>query len=225
MKKFVYGILILAVVLTFATLAVAAETKLKPSAAELKKMSTFISNFTELWCFNFDLKAEGSAKDEEIDSGWGEMTHFGSPDAIADLIHFGIRHNYMNNYKSRIKNCTVKDCEYGELVIDGKYVAESVKKYFDLGLKNQTASYHGDSPYYYDGEFYHFPGSDGEATFFADVKEVFKRDDGTLRMTGEIYNADDKSDRPAIFEATAKPHKFGGKDTWTILSMKTDSKE
>jgi hypothetical protein len=41
-------------------------------------------------------------------------------------------------------------------------------------------------------------------------------------MTGELYNADDKDDRPGKFEAAAKPYKYGGKDTWAILSVKTE---
>ena len=39
-------------------------------------------------------------------------------------------------------------------------------------------------------------------------------------MTGDIYNADDKTDRPWTFEAFAKPYKWKGKDTWSILSLR-----
>ncbi|MDR3278878.1 MAG: hypothetical protein LBT23_00035, partial [Synergistaceae bacterium] len=105
--------------------------------------------------------------------------------------------------------------------IDGKFVAESVKKYFDIALKNQSVM-DSDPPYFYDGKLYHFEGADGEATYFADVKEVFKQDGGTLRMTGELYNGDDEEDRPATFEAAAKPYKWDGKDTWAILSLVTE---
>jgi hypothetical protein len=209
MRKFVYGILILAIVLTSATLASAAETKMKPSAAELKKMSTFLSNFTELGFTNFDVETKGP----------DDLLHLGAD--APDLIRFGIMHNYVNNFKSRIAKCKTKNCEWGSLVIDGKHVAESVKKYFDLGLKNQSVT-ESDPPYFYDGKLYHFEGSDGDGVLYADVKEVFKQKDGKLRMTGELYNAEDKTDRPAEFAATVKPYKWDGKDTWAILELRTE---
>jgi hypothetical protein len=206
MRKFVYGVVILAI-MALVTPVFAAETKMKPSAAELKKMSTFLSNFTEQGFMNFDIEPDGS----------DELLHMGSQDAAPDLIRFGIRHNYINNFKSRIVPSKAKNSEHGSLTIDGKYVTESVKKYFDLDLKNHSVT-ESDPPYFFDGKLYHFEGSDGEATYYADVKEVWK-DENVLRMTGEIYNADDKNDRPATFGARAKPYKFGGKDTWAILSM------
>ena len=48
------------------------------SAAELKLMSTFLSNFTELGFMNFEAK---------------ELTNEDDP---ADMIRFGIWHNYIN---------------------------------------------------------------------------------------------------------------------------------
>ncbi|HPR90668.1 MAG TPA: hypothetical protein PLD93_04475, partial [Synergistaceae bacterium] len=84
------------------------------SAAELKKMSTFLSNFTELGFMDFDAEV---------------LTNEDEPD---DMIRFGIWHNYINNYKSRIARCKKKDCEWGSLVIEGKYVTESIKKYFGV---------------------------------------------------------------------------------------------
>jgi len=211
MKKFLSGIFIIAVVLMSATLVAASETKMKAGAAELKKMSTFLSNFTELGFMDFDVKAKGP----------DETVHLGAKSSAPDLIRFGISHNYVNNFKSRIAQCKTKNCEWGSLVIDGKYVVESVKKYFDLDLKNQSVT-ESDPPYFYDGKLYHFEGADGEAVLYADVKAVFKRNDGTLRMTGEIYNADDETDRPAEFVAIVKPYKWDGKDTWAIISMKTE---
>lgn len=41
-----------------------------------------------------------------------------------------------------------------------------------------------------------------------------------IRMVGELYNADDKTDKFSAFEALAKPYKFGGKNTWSIVSLK-----
>lgn len=168
--------------------------RMTPNAAELKKMNVFLSNFTEQGFTNFDVKAGGD----------DELLHMGGKGAAPDLIRFGIRHNYLNNYKIRIAPCPTKGCEHGSLTIDGRYVAESVKKYFDLDLKNQSVL--GSAPLFFDGKRYHFEGADGEATCCADIRNVFANSDGTLRMTGELYNADDRKDRPATFEATARRH-------------------
>ncbi len=192
----------------------AAGKRVTPNAAELKKMNVFLSNFTEQGFTNFDVKAGGD----------DELLHMGGKDAAPDLIRFGVRHNYLNNYKSRIVPCPTKGCEHGSLTIDGKYVVESVKKYFDLDLKNRSVL-ESDPPFFFDGKRYHFEGADGEATYHADIKNVFANNDGTLRMAGELYNADDKKDRPATFEATVKPYTFNGKKTWAILSLRTDYRD
>ena len=184
---------------SFTVCSFAAETKFNVKPDEIKKMSTFLSNFTEVGFM--DLDAQTIERE--------------------DLIRFGIWHNYRNNYKSRITQCKVKNCEHGSLVIDGKYVAESIKKYFAIDFKGHGSVMESDPPYYYDGKFYHFGGADGETTYFARVKNVFKDDSGRFKMTGEIYNADDKNDLLGTFEALAKTHKHGGKDTWAILSLKT----
>ncbi|MDR0827353.1 MAG: hypothetical protein LBN33_05685, partial [Desulfovibrio sp.] len=134
----------------------AAETLLKPGAAELKKMSTFLSNFTEIGLDNFYVKGSG------VD-GSGDLLAL-SADDPADLVRFGIWHNYRNNYDSRVAPCKAKGCKWGSLTIDGKHVLESVKKYFDIDLKNRSIT-ESDPPYYYDGKLYHFEGADGEATY------------------------------------------------------------
>ncbi len=178
------------------------------SQAQLKKMSIFLSNFTELGFLNFDVNEDGA--DDKL--------HLGDPSS-PELIRFGIWHNYVNNYKSRIKPCPTKGCEHGSLVIDAKYVGESVKKYFDINLKHHSVD-QSQPPYYFDGKRYHFEGADGEAVYYAEVKNVSQEGD-VLRMTGDIYNIEDKNDRPSTFEAIAKPYKWNGKNTWAILSLTT----
>jgi hypothetical protein len=219
MKRKIESALIVLLVVLCAGAAFAAETKIQPKAEELKRMSTFLSNFTEQGFLNFDIEASGS----------DELLHMTEAGSESDLIRFGIMHNFINNYKSRISQCKTKNCEYGSLVIDGKYVVESVKKYFDLDLKNQSVT-ESDPPYFYDGKLYHFEGAAGEANYYANVKEVFKVDDKTLRMTGTVYDNEAmfnaKSKKPddftvGTFKATAKLYKFGGKDTWAILSLVT----
>lgn len=174
-------------------------------------MSTFISNFTELGLRDFNTRELASANPP------------------AELVHFGVWHNYANNYKSRIGHCKIENCRWGGLTIDGKYVVESVKKYFDVDLKPVSVEYFN-QPFHYDGKLYHFDGADGDPPYLAVVREVFQ-DGDALRMTGIIYNAEEmfngESKNPAdyqsaTFEATARPYKFKGKDTWSILSLKSD---
>jgi hypothetical protein len=189
-------------VMTAAGGAFAAEkTDKKFSAAQLKAMSTFVSNFTEQNMFDFN---EASISLDEI-------------------IEFAVRHNYINNYKSRIQRCRVKDCPYGALAIDPKWVAETAQKYFAYKVKHKSCE--GASPViHYDGKLYHFDGADGEATYYARVDRAEPDGSGRIVMTGEIYNVEDESDVFGTFTAEAKPHKFGGKDTWAILSMTTEQR-
>ena len=178
---------------------------------EMKRMSIFISNFTEQGLYDFDVERESDG-----------MLWLGGPDAAPDLIRFGIRHNYINNFKSRIKRCSKKNCEYGSFTLDGKFVQESVKKYFDLDLKNQSVM-ESDPSYYFDGKLYHFNGEDGEAVYYAEVTSASRNGD-EIDMSGELYNTEDKKDRPATFRAVARPYKWKGKDTWSIVRLKTDFK-
>ena len=200
-KKFFALLLVLSLLVCACGIASAAGAQKGFSSTDLKKMSTFLSNFTELGFMNFDAK---------------ELTDEANP---ADMIRFGIWHNYINNFKSRISQCKTKDCKWGSLVIEGKYVTETIKKYFDVDYKKLASVTESDPPYFFDGKLYHFEGADGEAVYFARVDEAEKNAEGQIIMRGEIYNAEDEQDILGTFEALAKPHKFGGKDTWAIISM------
>ena len=176
----------------------------KYSAAELKKMSTFLSNFTEVGMRDFDVST---------------ITR----DA---LIHFGVQHNNINNFKSRVVQCKINGCPHGSLAIDAKYVDETIKKYFAKNFKDHGSvkpdyDYDKEYLYYFDKKQYHYEGADGEAVVYARVEKVSKNASGQIVMTGELYNAEDKSDKRGSFKALAKPHKYNGKDTWAILSLKT----
>lgn len=164
--------------------------------SERKRMSTFISNFTEVGMNTIDI-------DTVTDS---------------ELAYFGVWHNYRNNFKSLIKRCPNKNCPYGSLIIDKKYVAESVKKYFDLDIRHTSAE--NESLGHYDGKYYHFDGADGE-TVYARVLEVRKRGN-IITMKGETYYPDNEDLEGTSFTATAKPYKFNGKDTWSILTLEMD---
>ena len=167
------------------------------SKTEMARMGTFLSNFTEQGMYNVNIN---NVTDEE-------------------LVHFGIWHNYINNFKSRIKRCTKRNCPYGSLIIDKKYVAESVRKYFDLELDHTSTDNE-----HYDGKVYHFEGADGERTYYADVTEVTQKGN-IITMRGEIYAADDEDDRPATFVAEAKTYKYNGKNTWSLHWINTEWEE
>lgn len=202
-SKRLFTVLLLCTLLVFTCAAFAAKDE-GYSSADLKKMSAFLSNFTELGFMSFDAK---------------ELTNEDDP---ADMIRFAIQHNDVHNYKSRIAQCKKKNCEWGSLVIEGKYVTETIKKFFDVDYKKLASVPESDPPYFFDGKLYHFDGADGEPAYYARVDEAEKNSEGQIVMRGVIYNAEDESDLLGSFEALAKPHKFGGKDTWAILSMETE---
>ena len=185
MRKLVYS-LILAVFLCSAAFGA--------SPSELKRMSTFLSNFTELRYYNINL---ATISDEE-------------------LVHFGVWHNYINNFSTRIEiRPDEKNYPYKGEIIDKKYVAESVKKFFDLDL-NHTST----EDEIYDGKYYHFNGADGEIVYLADVQKV-SRNGKTLTLRGELYSSEDEDDRPATFTARVKPYKYKGVNTWSLISLET----
>lgn len=182
-------------VLTFLMMFVSAAYA--ASSSELKKMSTFVSNFTEIGMNNFDI-------DEISDS---------------ELARFGIWHNWVNNFNTRIKPCPNKNCPYGSYVIDKKFVAESVKKFFDLEIEHESAP---DNYGHYDGKkYYHFEGASGEGVQ-AKVYEVEKRD-GVVIMSGKTYYPDHEDIEGNAFTAIAEPYKYNGKNTWAILSLEVDN--
>ena len=183
-------------------------------SGEIQRMGIFVSNFTEQGLYDFDLEAEGDP----------DLAHFGNPVFTSELIKFGITHNVINRSKSTVKTCPDKRCPDGPHIMSGKSVAESVRKYFDLNIKNQTVD-EDTITIPYDGKNYHFNASDfkPETVYYAEVQNVSRRN-GIITMTGELYNVKNKKDRPATFRATAKPHIWDDKDTWSILSLSVDWK-
>ena len=189
----------------FASSAGGSEVK-KFSASELRQMSAFLSSFTKLGFIDFDMRTR---TDEEN---------------LTAMIWFGIWHNYINDSK-RIVICRVRNCKWGSLTIKGKYVAEVIKKYFNVDCKEFTSITESGHTYHYDGKSYHFEGTEGEGVYRARVDKASQNESGEIIMTGELYNADDKNDIPGKFEAVAKPHIWGKKRTWAIISIKTISED
>ena len=163
------------------------------SDAELKKMGVFLSNFTELGLYDLD-----------------------ENDRYADeLIYFGIWHNYVNNYQSRIRNCA--NCRWGNLKMDGRHAQESVKKYFGRTPKLASAEY-GGQKFHYDGHDFHFEGADGEQHLYVRVQEATS-DKGQVRMKGILYNSETGEETGGQCRALARPSVWQGKKTWTLISL------
>ena len=93
-----------------------------------KRLSTFLSNFTEPGLYNADMAESCGPGVLHLKSARGQKTP----------IAFGIRHNFINNFKSRIRGCTTHGCPYGDSTIDAKCVRTSVKKYSGLTAQNNS---------------------------------------------------------------------------------------
>ena len=180
---------------------------------EIDRMGIFLSNFTELGMYEFDV---------EDDDG-DETLHLGSSENMGELIKFGIGHNIINN-KKLIGKCTRKNCDYGSSTISKESVAASVKKYFDLDVKHQDVL--GDTPQAeFDGKLYHFDKDEftNDTIYYCEVQNVTK-DKKFVTMEGELYELGNKKNRPGFFVAKAKPYKYNKKDTWAILSLSVEWK-
>ena len=181
---------------------------------ELKRMGIFLSNFTELGMYEFDIEEEGP----------DEILHLGDPYSMGELIRFGIGHNIINN-KKLIQKCKLKDCDFGSSTIAKESVAASVKKYFDLTVKHQKVM--GEAPEVdYDGKLYHFDKNNwyNDTIYYCEVQNV-ERGNNFIVMEGELYELDNPKNRPATFVAKAKPYKWNNKDTWAILSLSVEWQE
>jgi len=194
MKKIsVLGLLVLSMLAAACggVYAAAEPVKMKLDAATTKAMSIFISNFTELDMYEIPDAAK---------MGYDE------------LVHFGVGHNVINNPK-QIKKAG------GKLSVAGKQVGESVKKYFARDMTpSASAEYEGAGYDYSKGSFV-FATPANRVIYYARVSEAYKEGDRVL-MTGEIYNLKNPKDIRGPFHAYAKPWKYGGKDTWALLSLR-----
>ena len=181
------------------------------STEERKRMSVFLSYFTEIGMMNF------TAEDVL------------NTDTPYEMIRFGIWHNFMND-DSHIQPCAAYGCPWGSLTIDCAYVKDSLQHYFGYNLRQCLSATHPDSSspydkYQFDGTRYHFEGAAGEAVYYTRVNEARQRTDGLIEMKGIVYNADDKKDILGNVTALAKPHTWKGKNTLVIVSLKTQFKE
>ena len=212
MKRFLCAV---AVVLCMAGSALGAGKQ------DIKRMSVFLSNFTEAGLFNFDIRAEPYADENERTEEI--RLHLGMPENSDELIRFGIIHNLINNYKSRIRKCKDPECEAGALTIDRKFVEESVRKYFGLRLTDEDFDSLSEKPsvvFSYDGKLLHFDAEsfrepDNDTVYYAEVEDI---DEGRYTTaSGYIYDSKRPSRKAGTFSAFVVP---SGK-SWLIVSMST----
>ena len=164
------------------------------SRKDLRQMSDFVSSFIEIDYYNFD--SQNITMDE--------------------LLNFGIWHNYMNNM-NLIEH--VQNDSY-DSAISAKDVEAAVRKYFALPVKHQSINFEG-SVYPFRNGMYYFHAADGVPSR-ADVQEAVRKGN-VITMRGKIIfnNTDNEDEILGEFVATAKPHKWKGKNTWAILSLKS----
>ncbi|MBP3730098.1 MAG: hypothetical protein J6I40_01335 [Mailhella sp.] len=175
------------------------------SAQELKRMSVFLSNFTEVGLYNIDAKEFLSGKNP------------------SEMLWFGIRHNYINAFKRTVKPCPVPDCRYGSLVMDVKHVKQAFQRYFGSVPTQGLPSKDDDNRIFFDGTLYHFEGADGDPTYYAGVKSAVRLASGLTEMRGTIYNAENPKEVTGTFVALARDHVWNGKPTWALVRLETSS--
>ncbi len=189
---------IVALTLLFAWHAPCAAGDFTPQ--QMKKMGVFLSNFTELCFCNVDRRDFLNPLNPEM------------------AIRFGIRHNYLNNFNTRVKRCKAS-CPYGSLAIEGKYVAESIYKYLGFKFDRHQSIKSDYITCHYDGKFYHIDGIDAENVSYARVLKATKISEGVIRLSGELYNPDDPSDILGTFSAEITPSEWKGKPSWNLLNI------
>lgn len=175
-----------------------------PSEDEIRAMGIFLSNFTELGFMDVNVE---------------DMSH---PDNYPDLVRFGVFHNYINNFKSRIQPNKDNPGDMGDLRIKAAHVEESIQKYFGIKIKADRSVDQSDPPFFFKGGYFSFWGSDGEAPWYARVKTASSPQKGLWRLQGEIYNSDDPKELYGSFDATIKEAMWGKKRTYVMVSMTSE---
>ncbi|MCW3795408.1 hypothetical protein OM416_27755 [Paenibacillus sp. LS1] len=162
--------------------------KVNLSNAEIKKMGILLSNLTELKLYNFDAKKVSNS----------------------ELIRFGIWHNYINNFNSRISSSK------GKLYISKSEVEKSILKYFNIKFKNHRSIQDSN----YNGKGYIFDGSDGERVFYVKADALYDMGGSSFRISGHLYDPEDPSeDIISRVNATVKKVKTGNEYRYVISKL------
>jgi hypothetical protein len=159
-----------------------------------KRMSAFVSNFTEIEMF--EIKNSARMK-------------------YGDFVYFGVMHNYLNNRKF------VKKTSDGKLTVDGRQTFAAVEKYFGLetdpGDERASATYKG-KKFEYKNKVFVFDIPEERIIWRVSVDSAYD-EDGVILMKGLIYNKDDMSRERGDFWAYAEKTDRGGEEEWTLISL------
>lgn len=142
-------------------------TKIELSSEKQREINIFLSNFTEVFFLDFE------------DQPSNEI-----------LINFGVRHNYINNWRAMEVRA-----DYGFL--DKSKVERSVKRFFDLDLQHKKTD-----QYDFDGNHYIIRLADGETLPMAVVQEMYDNNDGSYTVYfDEVFSYD-------LLDYSITPHKL-----------------
>jgi hypothetical protein len=189
-KKFFLPAIAAVAVSLVASAAWAEPVKMKTDAATLKRMSVFVSNFTELDMFEIDNR---------------NFMKYG------DIVYFGVMHNHLNNPK------TVKTTKDGRFAVDYSAVFASAKKYFsfdaETGDARISAKYNG-LEFECKGDSFIFKKPANRKIYYARVTETLK-DGSLILMKGKIYEKSNPENVLGPFYAYAEP----ADGTWILVSI------
>lgn len=161
--------------------------KVSLTSNESKKLGVFLSNFTELQLYKFDAQKLNNS----------------------DLIRFGIRHNYINNFDSRIGSSN------GKLYISKTNVESSILKYFNIKFKDHRTIQN----FKYNGKGYTFDGADGERVYYVQADDFYDLGNNNYRLNGHLYDPDSSEDIVSRVDATMKKVKSGNQYRYVLLKL------
>nr|WP_288827911.1 tetratricopeptide repeat protein [uncultured Clostridium sp.] len=187
-----------------------------------KKLSIFLSNFSEVWFDNFDIS---NYTDEQ-------------------LIEFAIRHTCWNNYNAIIN---VTDSENYYAKISGDTISDVIDKYFGISVIHKSVGYidnpnhwnYGQYLYLFKDGYYYFTLADGEILPWSEIIEFYDNSDGTFTAVTREWGSHDiaaQYERRKYWEqlihpddvwegavaggshtAVIAPYYYEGKDTYKLL--------
>ncbi len=187
--------------------------KSKFDADYLKRAGTFLSNFTEVRIFNYTRQQLIDDKDM--------------------LVHFAVRHNWINNpkYFEMDPKCTNTDSipEYcytkGNVLISVSKLPAVTKRYLDYDMKEFPTV----TDYTYEDGHYRSVAADGDAAAQVNLTEAERDEDGLVVLKGTITypDCDDciDPDNPPQVTAKLAERVYKGKDYWTFMSLEVTGLE
>ena len=196
------------------------KSAIKLNESLLKKMSVFVSNFTEVGLFSFDVAEAHFAHN------YSEALSL----KYEDYVHFGIMHTYLNNKKSVKKRDAL-------MAVGKDLIDQAVFKYFgweftdeeeyceEHGLESIDYNRYEKSNYTYNPsrEEFVFSPPEEQEIYYARVTRAYNSEneyDGDfVCMTGTLYNSKNTKEEKGFFVAYVTPVKRNGTDTWAMMGF------